>query len=116
MLHAGSEAPNDLVAEYYRQRTSQGGLIVTECNHVSAAARGYVRAPGLYTPEQVAGWKKVVDAVHGGGGLIYLQLFHPGEKRGGEETGGACNELIKCMQCICTYAACECAHRLYGNS
>src|SRR5215207_3731932 len=65
------------VAEYYRQRAS-AGLIITEATNVSPMAKGYVRTPGVYTPEQVEGWRPVAEAVHSRGGKIFMQLFHTG--------------------------------------
>jgi len=73
-----SESPRELNALYYEQRTSSGGLIITECTHISRKGRGYVRAPGLYTKEQIDGWKLVTSRVHQMGGRIICQLFHPG--------------------------------------
>ncbi len=69
--------PTPQVAEYYRQRAS-AGLILTEASPVCAAGHGYPRTPGIHTPEQIAGWKQVTDAVHGAGGKIALQLWHVG--------------------------------------
>jgi N-ethylmaleimide reductase len=69
--------PTPLVAEYYRQRAS-AGLILTEASPICAEGHGYPRTPGIHTPEQIAGWKKVTDAVHGAGGRIALQLWHVG--------------------------------------
>lgn len=65
------------VAEYYRQRAS-AGLIITEATNISPMAKGYVRTPGIYTPEQVESWRGVTDAVHARGGKIFMQLFHTG--------------------------------------
>ena len=65
------------VAEYYRQRAS-AGLIITEAVNVSPMAKGYVRTPGIYTPEQVESWRPVAGAVHARGGKVFLQLFHRG--------------------------------------
>lgn len=65
------------VAEYYRQRAS-AGLIITEATNVSPLAKGYVRTPGVYTPEQVESWRPVAEAVHARGGRIFMQLFHTG--------------------------------------
>lgn len=65
------------VAEYYRQRAS-AGLIITEATNVSPLARGYVRTPGVYTPEQVEGWRPVAEAVHTRGGKVFMQIFHTG--------------------------------------
>lgn len=64
-------------AEYYAQRAS-GGLLITEATNVSAMAKGYVRTPGIYAPEQIAAWRQVTDAVHEKGGKIFLQIFHTG--------------------------------------
>lgn len=69
--------PNNLAATYYAQRAS-AGLIITEATQVSAQAQGYQDTPGLYTPEQIAGWRKVTDAVHAKGGRIFAQLWHVG--------------------------------------
>lgn len=69
--------PTDLVVEYYRQRAS-AGLILTEASPICAEAHGYPRTPGIHTPEQVAGWKRVTDAVHAAGGKIAIQLWHVG--------------------------------------
>src|SRR5215213_2448999 len=65
------------VAEYYRQRAS-AGLIITEATNVSPPAKGYVRTPGIYTPEQVEGWRPVAEAVHARGGKVFMQIFHTG--------------------------------------
>ena len=67
----------DFVADYYVQRAS-AGLLITEAVNVSPMAKGYVRTPGIYTPEQIAAWKKVADAVHAAGGKIFMQIFHTG--------------------------------------
>ena len=69
--------PTDLMATYYAQRAS-AGLIITEATYVSPGAKGYSRIPGLHSAEQVAGWRKVTDAVHAKGGRIFAQLFHTG--------------------------------------
>ena len=69
--------PNDLMAEYYRQRAA-AGLIITEGTAPSANGLGYARIPGAYTTDQVAGWKKVTSAVHDKGGKIFLQIMHTG--------------------------------------
>ncbi|ETI50909.1 hypothetical protein F443_05648 [Phytophthora nicotianae P1569] len=70
--------PTDLVAEYYAQRSTPGGLIIAEATNISPTARGYFGAPGLFTSEQVEGWKKVTRAVHAKGGKIFVQLWHTG--------------------------------------
>lgn len=69
--------PTDLMATYYAQRAS-AGLIVTEGTQPSAIGQGYVTTPGLHTEEQVAGWRKVTDAVHAEGGRIFIQIMHTG--------------------------------------
>lgn len=73
----GSDAPQALNAEYYAQRAS-AGLIISEATQISPTAKGYAWTPGMYSPEQVAGWKLVTDAVHAKGGTIYAQLWHVG--------------------------------------
>ncbi|GGX80551.1 alkene reductase [Massilia dura] len=69
--------PGELHATYYAQRAG-AGLIVAEATNISAQGRGYAATPGIWTDEQVEGWKKVTDAVHGAGGKIVLQLWHVG--------------------------------------
>jgi N-ethylmaleimide reductase len=69
--------PNPLAVTYYEQRAS-AGLIVTEGSQVSAQGQGYIRTPGIHSPEQIAGWKTITDAVHRAGGRIFLQLWHVG--------------------------------------
>ena len=72
------DVPNELMATYYGQRASDGGLIVTEATQISLIGKGYPAAPGIHSQEQVEGWKKVVAAVHAKGGFIFLQLWHVG--------------------------------------
>jgi N-ethylmaleimide reductase len=67
----------DFVTKYYSQRAS-GGLLIPEATNVSPIAKGYVRTPGIYSPEQIASWRKVTDAVHAKGGKIFMQIFHTG--------------------------------------
>jgi N-ethylmaleimide reductase len=69
--------PPAYAADYYTQRAS-AGLIVSEATNISPRARGYAFTPGIWTPEQVASWRHVTDAVHGAGGLMVLQLWHTG--------------------------------------
>ena len=69
--------PGPINVEYYAQRAS-AGLIVTEATNISAQGRGYAFTPGIYTDEQVEGWRKVTDAVHAKGGHIVCQLWHVG--------------------------------------
>ena len=69
--------PQPMNVTYYQQRAT-AGLIVTEATPISVMGHGYPFLPGIYTDEQVAGWKKVVDAVHAKGGKMVLQLWHVG--------------------------------------
>jgi len=81
--------PNDLMVEYYTQRVSDGGLIISEASQLSLPTRGCYGAPGLYSGAQVEGWKKVIDAVHRKGGHMFAQLWHPGRFSHTTITGGA---------------------------
>jgi N-ethylmaleimide reductase len=74
---APGNVPNDLMAKYYRQRAS-AGLIVTEGTSPSPNGLGYARIPGIFSEAQVAGWKKVTQAVHASGAKIFVQLMHCG--------------------------------------
>lgn len=69
--------PNPIAATYYAQRAS-AGLIVTEATQVSPQGVGYIRTPGIHSAEQVAGWRRITEAVHHAGGKIFLQLWHVG--------------------------------------
>ena len=69
--------PNEMMVSYYSQRAS-AGLIITEGTAPSADGSGYARIPGLYSADQVAGWRKVTDGVHEKGGHIFVQLMHTG--------------------------------------
>ena len=84
--------PTDLMRDYYVQRAS-AGLIVTECTQVSDQGHGIIRCPGIHREDQVAGWRKVTDAVHAAGGRIICQVWHCGrvahpDMRGGEPPVG----------------------------
>jgi len=74
---AEGNVPQDLNVEYYRQRAT-AGLIISEASQVSPQGVGYPATPGIYSADQVAGWKKVTDAVHAEGGKIVIQLWHVG--------------------------------------
>ena len=75
---AGVEGvPGVMNVEYYRQRAS-AGLIITEATQISQQGQGYAWTPGIYTKEQVAGWRRVAEAVHAEGGKIFMQLWHVG--------------------------------------
>ena len=69
--------PNPLAVEYYGQRAS-AGLLITEATQVSQQGQGYQDTPGIYSKEQIAGWRKVTERVHAQGGHIFLQLWHVG--------------------------------------
>lgn len=73
----GGRVPNALMAQYYVQRAS-AGLILSEATAVTPQGVGYADTPGIWSDEQVAGWKLVTDAVHAAGGRIFLQLWHVG--------------------------------------
>jgi N-ethylmaleimide reductase len=70
-------APQAMNVEYYRQRAS-AGLIISEGSQISPTAVGYPATPGIHSAAQIAGWKRVTDAVHGRNGKIFLQLWHCG--------------------------------------
>ncbi len=67
----------NLHAEYYKQRAS-AGLIISEGSQISKDAVGYINTPGIYTEEQIKGWKKVTEEVHSANGKIFIQLWHVG--------------------------------------
>lgn len=71
------DIPGDLMVEYYRQRAS-AGFIITEGTQIEPRGQGYAWTPGIYTREQIDGWKKVTDSVHQAGGIIFCQLWHVG--------------------------------------
>ncbi|WP_372655968.1 alkene reductase [Halobacteriovorax sp.] len=69
--------PNDLMAKYYKERAN-AGLILTEATSVTPMGVGYADTPGIWSNEQVEGWKKITEAVHSEGGKIFMQLWHVG--------------------------------------
>ncbi|QCF27126.1 alkene reductase [Hydrocarboniclastica marina] len=71
------DVPNDMNARYYRQRAS-AGLILSEATQISPQGKGYAFTPGIHSRAQIAGWKKVTDAVHEAGGRMHMQLWHVG--------------------------------------
>jgi N-ethylmaleimide reductase len=83
------DIPGELMREYYEQRASDGGLIISEATTISITARGWYGAPGMYSDEQVEGWKKIVDAVHANGGRMFSQLWHMGRASHVDMTNGA---------------------------
>ena len=77
-MRAGAgNAPTALNAEYYAQRAS-AALIISEGTAISAQAQGYPNAPGIYTKEQIDGWRAITAGVHARGGRIVLQIAHNG--------------------------------------
>lgn len=76
-LRADGTIPTELMATYYAQRAG-AGLIVSECTMVSLMSNGYMNCPGIYSAEQIEGWKLVTKAIHDRGGKIFLQLWHSG--------------------------------------
>jgi len=92
LTRSRSEQPGDipgrLMLEYYTQRASEGGLIISEATPISISGRGWFGAPGLYADEQVTGWRKITEAVHAKGGRIISQLWHTGRSSNIETTGG----------------------------
>src|SRR5207253_3237393 len=69
--------PSPLATDYYGQRAS-AGLLITEASQVSQQGQGYQDTPGIYSKEQVAGWRKVTERVHARGGRIFIQIWHVG--------------------------------------
>src|SRR5690606_18283339 len=75
---APGAVPTEMLATYSAQRAS-AGLIITAATAISHQGQGYAQVPGLDSAEQLAGWKRVVDAVHAAGGKIVVQLWHVGQ-------------------------------------
>ncbi len=71
------DIPNDLNVEYYKQRAS-AALVITEATQISPQGKGYAFTPGIHSPEQIAGWKKITDAIHQQDGHVFMQLWHVG--------------------------------------
>lgn len=80
------DVPNALMAEYYAQRVS-AGIIITEATQISLQGMGYAKTPGIYSQEQVEGWKLTTNAVHNAGGKIFLQLWHVGRVSSAQVNG-----------------------------
>ena len=72
------DVPHQLNAEYYGQRASDGGLLISEATDITPQAHGYPGTPGVYSDEQVAGWRLATDAVHAKGGFFFNQIWHVG--------------------------------------
>jgi len=77
MRALSGDIPNPLAKTYYAQRAS-AGLIITEATQISPLGKGYPGTPGIYSPEQTAAWKEIVEAIHAKGGSIVAQLWHVG--------------------------------------
>ncbi len=80
------DVPNDLMATYYGQR-AEAGIIITEATQVSLQGMGYAKTPGIYSQEQIEGWKKTTQAVHDKGSKIFLQLWHVGRVSSSQVNG-----------------------------
>src|SRR5476651_1592262 len=88
-LRANSDdSVSDMMIEYYSQRASAGGLMITESVHPSYESRGYIGAPGMYEDHHIAGWKKLVDVVHEKGAYIFMQISHDGRQSHVDLSGG----------------------------
>ncbi|MFT4069531.1 alkene reductase [Paraburkholderia sp.] len=88
-LRADSDdSPSAMMVEYYRQRASRGGLLITESAHPSYDSRGYLGAPGIYTDAHAEAWKKITDAVHAKGARIFMQIAHDGRQSHIDLSGG----------------------------
>lgn len=85
----GVGVPGELHVEYYSQRASKGGLQLTEATDICRTASGYPGVPGIFTESQLAGWKRVTDAVHSKGGIIFCQLWYTGRASSSAMRGGA---------------------------
>ncbi|GLJ14958.1 hypothetical protein SUGI_0244100 [Cryptomeria japonica] len=73
-----NHVPQDSHVEYYSQRATNGGLIITEASAVAPEGFGFPNSPGIYTEEQIEAWRRVVSAVHKRGGIIFCQIWHVG--------------------------------------
>ncbi|KAG7399973.1 12-oxophytodienoate reductase 1 [Phytophthora boehmeriae] len=78
LKHGEEGVPPEITATYYGQRATKGGLIIAEATNISPTARGYLGAPGIFTQQQIAAWKRVTDTVHAKEGNMFLQLWHTG--------------------------------------
>jgi N-ethylmaleimide reductase len=80
-LRANSDdSVSEMMIEYYRQRATDGGLMITESVHPSFESRGYIGAPGIYEDFQIDGWRKLVNEVHAKGATIFMQISHDGRQ------------------------------------
>lgn len=82
------DIPSPMMAEFYGQRASEGGLVIIEGTSISITARSYLGAASFFHDGQAEGWKAIADAVHAKGGLVFMQLIHGGRQSHVEMTGG----------------------------
>jgi N-ethylmaleimide reductase len=80
--------PGDMMVQYYSDRASDGGLIISEATNISPTARGWYGAPGIYTDRQTEGWEIIVKAVHAKGGHMFSQLWHTGRSSHSDNQDG----------------------------
>lgn len=84
----GVYVPGPRMVKYYSDRSSDGGLQITEATDIALNASAYPGVPGVFTNPQLQGWKKVTDAVHAKGGFIFTQLWHTGRASCSAQRGG----------------------------
>jgi N-ethylmaleimide reductase len=82
------DIPSPMMADFYGQRASDGGLVIIEGTSISLTARSYLGAASFFHDDQVEGWKAIADAVHAKGGRVFMQLIHGGRQSHVEMTGG----------------------------
>jgi N-ethylmaleimide reductase len=77
---APDDSPSAMMVDFYAQRASNGGLLISESAHPSLDSRGYLGGPGIYTDAHVAAWRRITDAVHARGGRLVMQIAHDGRQ------------------------------------
>ena len=82
------DIPSPMMADFYGQRASAGGLEIIEGVSISVPARSYLGAASFYHDGQMAGWKAIADAIHARGGIVFMQLIHGGRQSHVDMTGG----------------------------
>jgi N-ethylmaleimide reductase len=80
--------PGDMMVQYYSDRASDGGLIISEATNISLSAQGWYGAPGIYTDQQIEGWEKILKAVHAKGVRMFSQLWHTGRSSHSDNQDG----------------------------
>src|SRR5258707_1628655 len=80
--------PGDMMVQYYSDRASDRGLIISEATNISLTARGWYGAPGIYTDQHTGGWEKIVKVVHAKGGRMFSQLWHTGRSSHSDNQDG----------------------------